>query len=116
MTDTNKGKFQQNVHFNAITPEGMLVECETLFTFENAETNRSYIVYTDNRTDDEGNTTVYASIYDPASVEYNEGAGWPPSPLSLSSPKKNGQLLSSFSKKLPNSLLRQEILNYPLRN
>ena len=75
MTDTNKGKFQQNVHFNAITPEGMLVECETLFTFENAETNRSYIVYTDNRTDDEGNTTVYASIYDPASVEYNE-ASW----------------------------------------
>lgn len=34
MTDSNKTKFQQNVRFNAITPEGMLVECETLFTFK----------------------------------------------------------------------------------
>ena len=45
MTDSNKTKFQQNVRFNAITPEGMLVECETLFTFENTETGRSYIVH-----------------------------------------------------------------------
>ena len=42
MTDSNKTKFQQNVRFNAITPEGMLVECETLFTFKNTETGRSY--------------------------------------------------------------------------
>ena len=73
--DTNKSKFQQNVHFNAITPEGMLVECETLFTFASEETGNSYIVYTDNSTDDEGNTTVYASIYDPNGVEYNEASG-----------------------------------------
>ena len=75
MTDSNKTKFQQNVHFNAITPEGMLVECETLFTFESTETGRSYIVYTDNTTDEDGNTTVYASIYDPAAVEFNENSG-----------------------------------------
>lgn len=75
MTDSNKTKFQQNVRFNAITPEGMLVECETLFTFENTETGRSYIVYTDNKTDEDGNTTVYASIYDPAAVEFNESSG-----------------------------------------
>lgn len=75
MTDSNKTKFQQNVRFNAITPEGMLVECETLFTFENTETERSYIVYTDNKTDEDGNTTVYASIYDPAAVEFNENSG-----------------------------------------
>lgn len=80
MTDSNKTKFQQNIHFNAITPEGMLVECETLFTFESTETGRSYIVYTDivytdNTTDEDGNTTVYASIYDPAAVEFNESSG-----------------------------------------
>lgn len=75
MTDSNKTKFQQNVRFNAITPEGMLVECETLFTFENTETGRSYIVYTDNKTDEDGNTTVYASIYDPTAVEFNEISG-----------------------------------------
>ena len=75
MTDSNKTKFQQNVHFNAITPEGMLVECETLFTFESTETGRSYIVYTDNTTDEDGSTTVYASVYDPAAVEFNENSG-----------------------------------------
>lgn len=75
MTDSNKTKFQQNIHFNAITPEGMLVECETLFTFESTETGRSYIVYTDNTADEDGNTTVYASIYDPAAVEFNESSG-----------------------------------------
>ena len=75
MTDSNKTKFQQNVRFNAITPEGMLVECETLFTFENTETGRSYIVYTDNKIDEDGNTTVYASIHDPAAVEFNENSG-----------------------------------------
>lgn len=75
MTDSNKTKFQQSVHFNAITPEGMLVECETLFTFESTETGRSYIVYTDNTTDEDGSTTVYASIYDPAAVEFNENSG-----------------------------------------
>lgn len=75
MTDSSKTKFQQNVHFNAITPEGMLVECETLFTFESTETGRSYIVYTDNTTDEDGSTTVYASIYDPAAVKFNENSG-----------------------------------------
>ena len=81
MTDSNKTKFQQNIHFNAITPEGMLVECETLFTFESTETGRSYIVYTDNTTDEDGNTTVYASIYDPAAVEFNENSGLAALPL-----------------------------------
>lgn len=75
MTDSNKTKFQANIQFHAITPEGMLVECETLFTFESTETGRSYIVYTDNTTDEDGNTTVYASIYDPAAVEFNENSG-----------------------------------------
>ena len=38
---------------------------DVLFTFDNEETNKSYIVYTDNSTDDEGNVQVYASVYYP---------------------------------------------------
>ena len=41
------------------------VEYEVLFTFESNETNKNYIVYTDNTTDEEGNIKVYASIYEP---------------------------------------------------
>ncbi len=72
---SDKGKFQQNVRFNAIDPDGRIVECETLFTFENTENGKSYIVYTDNKLDEDGNTLVYASAYVPADVEYNEQSG-----------------------------------------
>ena len=49
--------------------EGKEVECEVLFTFESEETKKNYIVYTDNTTDEEGNTKVYASIYNPNEAE-----------------------------------------------
>jgi len=51
--------------FKVVNDEGKEVECEVLFTFESDETNKNYIVYTDNTVDDEGNTKVYASIYNP---------------------------------------------------
>ena len=38
---------------------------DILFTFDNEETNKSYIVYTDNTKDSNGKVQVYASIYDP---------------------------------------------------
>lgn len=41
------------------------IECDVLFTFDNNDTKKSYIVYTDNTKDEEGNIQVYASIYDP---------------------------------------------------
>ena len=69
---SGKSKLQQNVRFNAINPDGRIVECETLFTFENSENGNSYIVYTDNAVDEEGNTVVYASAYVPKDVEYND--------------------------------------------
>ena len=34
-------------------------------TFDSEETGKSYIVYTDNTTDDDGNVRVYASIFNP---------------------------------------------------
>ena len=46
-----------------INEKGKEVEYEVLFTFESDETERNYIVYTDNKKDRKGNTQVYASIY-----------------------------------------------------
>ena len=51
--------------FKVVNDEGKEVECEVLFTFESEETKKNYIVYTDNTVDEEGNTKVYASIYNP---------------------------------------------------
>ena len=55
----------ETMTFNVINDEGQEVECEVLFTFESDETKKNYIVYTDNTLDEEGNTKVYASIYNP---------------------------------------------------
>lgn len=51
--------------FTIMNDEGKEIECEVLFTFDSDETKKSYIVYTDNTLDEEGNTKVYASVYDP---------------------------------------------------
>lgn len=53
--------------FTVINNEGKEIECEALFRFESDETHKNYIVYTDNTTDEAGNTRVYASIYTPGS-------------------------------------------------
>lgn len=45
--------------------QGEEVVCHVLFTFDSDETGKSYIVYTDNTKDEEGNVQVYASIYNP---------------------------------------------------
>lgn len=49
--------------FKVIDDNGKEVECEVLFTFDSDETKKSYIAYTDNTFDENGNTKVYASIY-----------------------------------------------------
>lgn len=51
--------------FTVINDEGKEVTCDVLFTFDSEETEKSYIVYTDNTKDEKGNIQVYASIYDP---------------------------------------------------
>ncbi len=51
--------------FTIIDPEGIEKTYDVLFTFDNEETKKSYIVYTDNTLDSNGNVEVYASIYDP---------------------------------------------------
>ena len=56
---------EEKMSFTVIGDNGKEIECEVLFTFESDETNKNYIVYTDNTIDEEGNTKVYASIYEP---------------------------------------------------
>lgn len=43
--------------------KGEEIECDVLFTFDNNDTNKSYIVYTDNTKDELGNIKVYANTY-----------------------------------------------------
>ena len=51
--------------FSMIDENGNEIIYDVLFTFENEETNKNYIVYTDNSKDASGNVQVYASTYDP---------------------------------------------------
>ncbi len=62
---------EEQMKFKVINENGKEIECEVLFTFESDETNKNYIVYTDNTTDERGNTKVYASIYTPDSEDLN---------------------------------------------
>lgn len=56
---------EEKMTFKIFNEQGEEVECEVLFTFESDETKRNYMVYTDNTIDEDGNTKVYAAIYDP---------------------------------------------------
>lgn len=51
--------------FTLLDENGQEVVYDVLFTFESDQTNKNYIVYTDNSKDEEGNIEVYASIYYP---------------------------------------------------
>ena len=44
--------------------KGEEVVCDILFTFDSEETNKSYIVYTDNELDKDDMIKTYASIYE----------------------------------------------------
>ena len=59
----------ENNSFTMLNEAGEEVKYDVLFTFDNVETNKSYIAYTDNTYDDDGNISVYASTYDPNSSE-----------------------------------------------
>ena len=54
-----------NNTFKVINEEGVEITCDILFTFDNADNGKSYIVYTDNTRDAYGNIQVFASVYDP---------------------------------------------------
>ncbi len=51
--------------FSMLDENGKEVVYDVLFTFENDETGKNYIAYTDNTRDETGNIQVYASTYNP---------------------------------------------------
>ncbi len=56
---------KEELKFKVVDDNGREKEYEKLFSFESDKTNKNYIVYTDNEIDEDGNTKVYASIYNP---------------------------------------------------
>lgn len=54
---------EDKLTFSLTNENGETIECEVLFTFHGDETNKDYIVYTDNTFDEYGNVRVYASTY-----------------------------------------------------
>ena len=57
---------KENGKIEIVGENGEKIVCDILFTFDNEETKKSYMVYTDNSKDEDGKVRVYASIYDPA--------------------------------------------------
>ena len=51
--------------------DGKEIKYEILFTFESEETNKKYIVYTDNELDKDNLIKTYASIYEEDGKELN---------------------------------------------
>ena len=51
--------------FTVLDENGRKTKYEALFTFDSEETGKSYIVYTDNSVDEDGNVQVFASVYAP---------------------------------------------------
>lgn len=56
---------EERLTFKIKNDQGVEVDCEALFTFESDETKKHYMVYTDNTTDEDGNTKLYAGTFNP---------------------------------------------------
>ncbi len=55
---------EKNRYFTITDKDGNTIEYEILFTFDSEETSKSYIVFTDNTFDKDGNIITYAANYD----------------------------------------------------
>lgn len=55
---------EKNRYFTVTDQSGNTVQYEILFTFDSDETKKSYIVFTDNIEDEDGNIVTYAAVYD----------------------------------------------------
>lgn len=51
-------------YFTVTDSSGKTIEYEILFTFDSDEFKKSYIVFTDNNTDESGSLITYAATYD----------------------------------------------------
>lgn len=56
---------EKNNKFVITNNKGEELECDILFTFDDDKLKKSYIVYTDNTKDANGQIKVYANTFDP---------------------------------------------------
>ena len=62
-----------DIMFSSVNEEGEEVTYTGLFSFDNDNTGKRYVVYTDGSINDEGYTNIFASIIDPKVLEtYDE--------------------------------------------
>lgn len=64
---------KDNGTFIITNNKGEELTCNVLFTYDSEETNKSYIVFTDNSLDENGKIKVYANTYDPTGEDINLG-------------------------------------------
>ena len=65
--DKSSGKF------TITNNKGEVLVCDVLFTFDDDKFKKSYIVFTDNSLDENGNIKVYANTFDPTGKDPNLG-------------------------------------------
>ena len=90
--------------FRAVDEEGRQIECDTLFLFDSPETKKSYIVYTDNSIDEEGNTRVYASIYDPKELKVSEDEEFASISLTPIETEKEWKIIETILEEMQNQV------------
>lgn len=64
---------EKNNKFVITNNKGEELECDILFTFDDDKLKKSYIVYTDNTKDSDGQIKVYANTFDPTGADATLG-------------------------------------------
>lgn len=64
-TDDEESNMDTDNTFTIIGEDGKEQVCQILFTYHDGNNNKDYIAYMDNSLDDQGNTRVFASTYNP---------------------------------------------------
>lgn len=54
------------------TKDGKKIEYDVILTFKNETNNKDYIVYTDNKIDNQNKLKIYAAIYNPLTNKFLE--------------------------------------------
>ena len=62
----------EELSFTTYDEHGERMDCDVLFMFEAVDSGNNIIVYTDNTVSEEGETRVYASIYNPDELEVTD--------------------------------------------
>ncbi len=60
----------KNNKIYSVLPDGGRKEYDVILTFTNDDNNRDYIVYTDNSKDENGKLKIFASLYNPDTLEF----------------------------------------------